>query len=147
MERSKELTDSAKKHSKFKIYLLNFKLTYNMNKDNINIPDSQLKEILAETKIKASENLKYRIMQQIETEKALSPQKVKNSIPLIGNMISIFGIMYALIALTGIGVYLTGGKNALESITFLLPVMLIASVCSIFWMISTYDDQRRSKQH
>ncbi|MDR2919071.1 MAG: hypothetical protein LBV72_06875 [Tannerella sp.] len=117
-----------------------------MDKDNINTPDSLLKEILADTKIKAGKNLKYRIMQQIETEKVFSPQKVKNSTPLIGNMFSIFGIMYALIAMIGIGVYLTGGKNALESITFLLPVTLVASVCSIFWMISTYDDQRRSKQ-
>lgn len=117
-----------------------------MDNDNINISDNQLKEILTETKIKAGENLKYRIMQQIETEKALAPQKTKNSIPLIGNMFSIFGIMYALIAVIGIGVYFTGGKNALESMTFALPVMLIASVCCIFWMISTFDDQRRSKQ-
>lgn len=146
MNRSKKLIDSAKDHSNFKIYLLNFKLTCNMDKDNINTPDSLLKEILADTKIKAGKNLKYRIMQQIETEKVFSPQKVKNSTPLIGNMFSIFGIMYALIAMIGIGVYLTGGKNALESITFLLPVTLVASVCSIFWMISTYDDQRRSKQ-
>ena len=64
-----------------------------MDNDNINISDNQLKEILTETKIKAGENLKYRIMQQIETEKALAPQKTKNSIPLIGNMFSIFGIM------------------------------------------------------
>jgi len=115
--------------------------------DKINIKEDIFRDIFAGTKIKTGENLKYRIMQQIETEKSLSSKKVKNSIPLIGNMLSVFGVMYILIALTGIGVYLTGGKGALESITFFLPVMLIALVCNIFWMISTYDDQRRSKQH
>lgn len=119
-----------------------------MDKDNnINAKNDKFRDIFAGTKIKAGENLKYRIMQQIETEKSLSPQKAKNSIPLISNMLSVFGIMYALIAATGIGVYLTGGKDAIESMTFLLPVMLIASICNIFWLISVYDDRRRSKQH
>lgn len=113
----------------------------------MNTQDEQLKKILAGTKLKAGENLKYRIMRQIETEKALSPRKVKNSAPLVNNMLSVFGVMYALIAIVGIGVYLTGGISDLKSLTFLLPVLLIAFVCSIFWMISTYDDRRRSKQY
>lgn len=119
-----------------------------MDKDNkMNAKDDKFRDIFAGTKIKAGENLKYRIMQQIETEKSLSPQKAKSSIPLIGNMLSIFSIMYALIVATGIGVYLTEGKDALASMTFLLPVMFIALVCNIFWMISVYDDRRRSKQN
>lgn len=108
--------------------------------------DDKFRNLLSGTRIKASENLKFRIMQQIETEKALSREKKPDSRPLIGNMLSIFGIMYALIALVGLGVYFSGGKSALESVTFFIPVILIGSVCSMFWMISAYDDRRRSKQ-
>lgn len=115
--------------------------------DKINIKEDIFRDILAGTKIKAGENLKYRIMQQIETEKALSPQKIKNNAPLIGNMFSILGIMYAIIAMIGIGVYMTQGKSAMESMTILLPVALVVSICSVFWLISVYDDRRRSKQH
>ena len=114
---------------------------------NENIKDDKFRDIFAGTKIHAGENLKYRIMQQIETEKALSPQKVKSSIPLIGNMLTVFGVMYALIAVIGIGIYMSEGKNVLESISFLLPVFLVILICSIFWMISVYDDRRRSRQH
>lgn len=108
--------------------------------------DDGFREPLSSTKMKARENLKFRIMQQIETEKALSQKKKTDTSPLIGNMLSVFGVMYALIAIVGLGVYFSGGKSALESVTFFIPVILIASVCSMFWMISTYDDRRRSKQ-
>lgn len=117
-----------------------------MEKNDINMHDDKFSELLSGTKMKAGVNLKFRIMQQIETEKALSRKKKTDTSPLIGNMLSIFGIMYALIAIVGLGVYFSGGKNALESVTFFIPIILIASVCSMFWMISTYDDRRRSKQ-
>lgn len=117
-----------------------------MNKQNKPLPDDPFKDLLSGTRLKAGENLKYRIMQQVETEKALLPQKVKSNRPLVSSMFSTFGVMYLLIAMIGFGVYLTGGQSALESAAFFLPVILIASVCSFFWMISAYDDRRRSKQ-
>lgn len=109
------------------------------------LQDDKLKELLAGTDIKAGENLKFRVMQQIETETALLPKKVKSSRLLIGNTIISFGIIYILIVITGLSVFFTGGKEALESVTFFAPVIMIASAGSIFWMISTYDDRRRSK--
>ncbi|MFV0419801.1 MAG: hypothetical protein ACK5KT_13855 [Dysgonomonas sp.] len=117
-----------------------------MKKDDINMHEDKFSEFLSGTKMKAGENLKFRIMQQIETEKALSKNKKVDTSPLIGNMLSIFGVMYVLIAIVGVSIYFSGGKSALESVTFFIPVILIASVCSMFWMISTYDDRRRSKQ-
>lgn len=116
-----------------------------MNKKDLNKEDALFKEILSGTKMKAGENLKFRIMQQIQTETALSRKKKEASRPLIGNMFSIFGVMYALIVAVGLGVYFMGGVSALESLLFFLPVILIASVCGMFWMISAYDDRRRSK--
>mgnify|MGYP001065181764 CR=1 FL=1 len=118
-----------------------------MDNKNITKEDAIIKELLSGTKMKAGENLKFRIMQQIETEAALSrKQKVSaQPVSVLKNMLSIFGVMYALIALVAVGTFLIGGKEALESITFFTPVIMIASVCGIFWMISAYDDRRRSK--
>ena len=116
-----------------------------MNKKDINKEDALFKEILSGTKMQAGENLKFRIMQQIQTEAAFSRKKKTVASPQIGNMFSIFGVMYALIVVVGLGIYFMGGKSALESVLFFLPVILIASVCGMFWMISTYDDRRRSK--
>ncbi len=117
-----------------------------MDKKNINLQDEKLKELFSGTKIKADEKLKFRIMQQIETEKNLIPKKSPSSRPIVKNMLSIFGIMYALIALVGLALYTKGGESALNSLTFFLPVILICCVCSVFWMLSNYDDYRRSRQ-
>lgn len=108
--------------------------------------DDKLKELLSGTKMKAGENLKYRIMQQIQTEQALQQKARKVTRPAVGNMLSIFGIMYALIALVGVGTYFVVGESMLKSVAFFLPIILIASVCAMFWMISSYDDNRRNRQ-
>ena len=119
-----------------------------MNRDNEKIQDDKIKEILALSKIKAGENLKYRIMQQIETESVLSVKKSKgrNLMPLIGNSVIIMGIMHALVIMVAIGFYFMGGVESLNSFTFFMPVIMISLVCSMFWMISIYDDKRRFKK-
>jgi len=117
-----------------------------MNKNNIEMQDDRIKELLSGTKIKAGENLKFRIMHQIEAEQALARKKVKSPRPAIINMMSILGVMYMLVVVAGLVVYFSGGKDALESIKFFAPVILIASACGIFWGISAFDDNRRSKQ-
>ena len=119
-----------------------------MDKNEMERQDEQIRLLFSGTKIKAGENLKYRIMQQIETESVLIGKKSKGKslMPLVWNMLSVFGVMYALIALVAAGVYFTGGKSALESITFLIPVVFIASICGFFLMISVFDDRRRSRK-
>jgi Trk-type K+ transport system membrane component len=106
-----------------------------------NMQDDKLKDLLAGTNVKAGENLKYRIMQQIETEKALSRKKVRSSRPLVGNTITTLGIIYILIAIVGTSAFFTGGKE----VSFFASSILIASAGSIFWMISVFDERRRSK--
>lgn len=115
------------------------------DKNNKMKTDDELKRLLSGTKIKASENLKYRIMQQIETEQALSRKEAKSSRPVIGSMLSIFGIMYALIAVIGIAIYSSAGSNALISSTFLLPVVFISSICGLYWLITVFDERRKAK--
>ena len=119
-----------------------------MNNENMKMQDDKIREFFSESKIKAGENLKYRIMQQIETESAFAAKKSKSKamMPLIGNTVLVFFVMYMLIILTGVGVYLTGGMEAMNSLTFFVPVIMISLVCSMFWMISVYDDKRRFKQ-
>ena len=119
-----------------------------MDKENIKMQDDNLREILSLSKIKAGENLKYRIMQQIETESVLSAKKLKskNLMPLIVNSFLIFGIMYALVVFVTIGVFVFGGVESFTSLTFLSLIVMISLVCSIFWMISIFDDRRRLKQ-
>lgn len=117
-----------------------------MKKNDIDKQDDKLKELLSGSGMKASENLKFRIMHQIEAEKSLSRKEKPDTRPFITNMFSIFGVMYLLIAIVGLTVYFMGGKSALESVVFFVPVILIASVCAMFWLISAYDDRRHSKQ-
>lgn len=114
--------------------------------DKNKIQADKFRELLANTKVEAGDNLKFRIMQQIETEKALSPHKVKSSVPLLKNMLSIFGVMYALIAIVLLAVYVMYGKAALESFSLSLIVIAIASVCSVFGMLTLFDEKRRNKQ-
>lgn len=106
--------------------------------------DEELKRLLSGTKMKASENLKYRIMQQIETENALSRKKAKSR-PVFGSMFSIFGIMYALIAVVGIAIYTSAGSDALFSSTFFFPAIFISSICGLYWLITVFDDRRKVK--
>ena len=111
------------------------------------LQDDNIKEILSFSKIKASENLKYRIMQQIETESVFSAKKSESMsiVPLIRNFLLKFGIMYVFVVLAAIGVYFMGGIEFLSSPVFFAPVIMISLVCSVFWMISFFDDKRHIK--
>jgi ABC-type polysaccharide/polyol phosphate export permease len=117
-----------------------------MDSKKINPPADPLRTLLSGTKLKADVNLKYRIMQRIETERSLTgqPSGNKSIMPLMRTVLSVFGVMYALIAFVAAGVFFAGGERALASVSFFLPVLLIASVCGLFLMISVFDDRRRS---
>lgn len=117
-----------------------------MKKENLNISDEQFRKLLSGTQEKASENLKFRIIQQIETEKSLTRKKTKNSDSVFANMLPIFGVMYALIAIVIGGVYYTSGQDAILSTNVLMTIIAITSICSIFWLVSVYDDKRRNKR-
>ncbi|MBF0761504.1 hypothetical protein IR148_10655 [Dysgonomonas mossii] len=125
--------------------LMNNNKKYKYN--DMNMQDDKIRELLSGTRMKASDNLKYRIMHQIEAERALMHEKskVQSSSPFIGNMFAIFGVMYALIAIVALVVYFAAGKDALQSAMFFAPILLIASACGMFGFISVYDDRRRSK--
>lgn len=108
-----------------------------------NKQDIQFRKILSETKQAASSNLKWRVLQQIETEKSLARKKTKNSSSVIVLTLSVFGAMYAILALIGISSYLLYGIKGIESTSTLILAGLVASVCSTFWLISIWDEKRK----
>ena len=119
-----------------------------MDKDKINKQDDDLRRLFAGTAVRAGENLKYRIMQQIETESVLAGKKAasKNVVSSIRGMLSVMGIMYVLIFFVCIGFYVTVGVEALSSLEFLIPVIMISAVCCVFLIITSLDDKRHYKQ-
>ena len=109
-----------------------------------------IREMMQTAKTKAPEKLKYRIMQQIETEKALTPSK-ENSRKESGNILkefgSIFGTMYAVLAVMIAATYFLFGREYLLSPQFLGTVLLVASVFSLLWLIARLDSHLRKKKN
>lgn len=111
--------------------------------------DKKFREMLASTKIEAPENLKHRIMLQIETEKAFVPQNVEPKTEtgnILKEMGAIFGIMYAVLAAMVAGAYFLFGKAFLLSPRFLGAAILVASIFSLLWLISRLDSHLREKK-
>lgn len=112
------------------------------DKNNIPNQDDLMRQMMQTTKQKAPKNLKYRIMQQIETENALTRKKVpvkKEQGRILRELIGIFGVMYAVLMAVVGGAYFLKGKDFVLSPEFLWMVVLIAFVFSVFWLISRLD--------
>ena len=119
-----------------------------MKESNINKRKEELwmKSMIESSRKEPSENLSYRIMHQIETEKALSPTKPK-TIKQIENSLNdfwnVFGLMYLVLFLVGGYFYLQGGREALFSETFIWTGVTISSVFSLYFLIITFDNSRQ----
>ena len=116
-----------------------------------NLSEEELmRELIRYGKTPAPENLKYRIMQQIQTEQAL---KSRQEFPtqrrrenIWGEFKTIFGIMYAVLAVIVAGTFFLKGKEFFLSTQFWNIVIVVASVFSIFWMITCLDSHLREKK-
>lgn len=117
------------------------------NKNNRNKDDHKLKSLFSESKIQASENLKYRIMQQIETEAAIKGIRKKEKIinSQIRNIITVAVVMYILIVLSALFTYFYFGEKGLTSPYFLMTISFIVIVSVTFGMIGYFDGKLRSK--
>jgi type IV secretory pathway VirB2 component (pilin) len=112
--------------------------------------EEQMRELIRYGKTPAPENLKYRIMQQIQTEQAL---KSRQEFPtqrrrenIWGEFKTIFGIMYAVLAVIVAGTFFLKGKEFFLSTQFWNIVIVVTSVFSIFWMITCLDSHLREKK-
>jgi hypothetical protein len=111
--------------------------------------DEKIRQMLLSAKMGAPENLKHRIMQQIETEKAFAPQSVepkKEPGNMLKEMGSIFGTMYVVLAAMVAGAYFLFGKEFLLSPRFLGAAILVGSIFSLLWLISRLDSLLREKK-
>lgn len=111
-------------------------------KRNKNLSDDQLKEMIRTTKGKAPQNLQYRIMQQIETERACTPSETtgkKESGNVIKDFGAIFGTMYAVLAVMIVIAYILFGSEYLLTPIFIGKSVLVASIFSLLWLISRLD--------
>lgn len=121
------------------------------NNNNNIMQDDKLKDLLSGTKIKAGENLKYRIMQQIQTENALVSQKKKEKkINIqIKTILTLIVVMYTLIlGIAGL-VYLSMGKDALFAPEFIMAATFITVITAVIGTISYIDTNLRvtKKRH
>lgn len=120
--------------------------------DNNNIhksDDELIRQMIQSAKQQAPENLKYRIMNQVETESALTrkaaPAKKRES-NVLKDFIGIFGVMYAVLAALIVGAYILKGKDFLLSSGFIWMVVLVASVFSLFWLMTRLETRLRNKK-
>lgn len=131
------------------------KMIIKMKKYTDQKEEDKIRQIISSSKMKAPENLKYRIMHQVEYEKALTPQnsaKNKASLKENGNvlkdLVSIFGVMYVLLAIVTIIAYFILGNLFYLSLEYWSTVSFVAFVFSFFWLISRLDAHlRRKKMH
>ena len=120
-----------------------------MKKNNITKEEERVRILMRETKEKAPNNLKHRIMHQIETENVVAPRKLKRS-KESGNVIrelgSIFGTMYAVLAGMIAAAYFIFGQEFLLSSEFIGASVFVAFVFSMLWLISQLDRRLRSRK-
>ena len=122
-----------------------------MKKNNKQLDSDELwiKSMMEQTKKEPSENLSYRIMHQIETEKVLAGNKEqlsKDKGDVLIDLRNIFGLMYLVLLFAGLFYYLQGGKEALLADTFLWTCVTISSAFSLFFLVSTADNLLRKRK-
>ena len=107
-----------------------------------------MKSMMESARKEPTENLSYRIMHQIETEQALTRAKPKVSKQRASSPIldlRIFGLMYLVLLIAGGYFYLQGGKEALLTNTFMWTCIIISSIFSFYFLITTIDNSLRTK--
>ena len=121
---------------------------------NIDKDDALIRSLLQTNRQQAPANLKYRILQQIETEKAIisdKPLPQKASRNVMREFFTIFGIMYAALALLIGTAYLTGGYALIRSSQFIWTIILVAFIFSLIWFMIGLDaflrERNRNRSH
>ncbi len=120
-----------------------------MNEKNNLDNDGLIRRMLQSSKLSAPENLKHRIMHQIESEKVLTPKRInpkRESIGMLTDFKSIFGTMYLLLFGLSVFTVIFGGTEALASTQFILLASLVSVVFVSFWGLTKLDVYLREKR-
>ena len=118
------------------------------NKDKRMDDKLWMKSMMESARKYPSENLSYRIMHQIETDQALIRVKPRVSKQRVSSPIldlRIFGLMYLVLFISGGYFYMQGGKEALLSDTFMWTCIMISSIFSFYFLMTTIDNSLRKK--
>lgn len=125
-----------------------------MNKYTEQKEDEKFSQLISSTKIMAPENLKYRIMHQIEYESVFTGEKtVKNkstnreNSSVLRDLGSIFGTMYAVFAIIAIVAYIIQGAEFYQTIEFWGSIAIVAVIFSFFWLFTRIDAYLKEKKH
>lgn len=124
-----------------------------MERNNKHNEEESIKKMFESSKIKASEKLKYRIMHQIEAEKALTQKESQNKVltkesteSVLKDFTSIFGIMYAVLAVIIATAYFLQGKEFMQSPQLWSSIIFVGFVFSLLWLISRLDANIKEKK-
>ena len=113
-----------------------------------NRADETVRRLMQSAQKKAPDNLKFRIMHQIETEAALSKKqesvKTNQQHPL-KSFWSIFGVMYAIIALILGFAYFTKGADHLLSKEIIGAVVFVSFLFACYWLMTKVEELYRKK--
>ena len=123
------------------------------NKDERMDDKLWMKSMMESARKYPSENLSYRIMHQIETDQALIRVKPRVSKPRVSKQrvsspildLRIFGLMYLVLFISGGYFYMQVGKEALLSDTFMWTCIMISSIFSFYFLMTTIDNSLRKK--
>lgn len=125
-----------------------------MNKYKEQKEDEKIGKLISSAKMKAPENLKHRIMHQIEYESVLSGDKNikkksanRENGSVIRDLGSIFGSMYAVFAVIAIVSYYILGAEFYQSAEFWGVIALVAVIFSFFWLFTRIDAHVKEKEH
>lgn len=108
--------------------------------------DKELKDKLLLSKLKADDNLKDRIIHQINAEQALIPKRPKSANVAKEDYFYIFGIMYVFILVLGAYFYMRTDGNPMESNVFIYSAIMVAGLFSMHWFLTVFMNYKKVKQ-
>ncbi len=120
-----------------------------MKKRDVSSEEEAIRVLMQGARLKAPEYLKYRVMHQLEAEKAVAPRAKKGSEEsgsVLRDLGTIFGIMYALLAVMVVVAYILFGGQFLLSTEFVGAALLVVFVFSMLWLIAQLDRRVQAKR-
>lgn len=120
-----------------------------MDKTKHTQEDAIIRKVIRSAKHQAPESLQYRIMQQIETEKSLTPQRSKKPISKrddLPDFRGILGTMYLLLFFLSLSTIIVGGVEAMLSRQYILTALLIVTSLLAFWGLTRLETRLRKRK-
>ena len=117
------------------------------NQDNINLEDKQLRRLFENTKIEADKNLKFRIMQQINTESILVKSRNQASTSSMRSTVVTLCITVTLLIIGASFAYFGSDLKGIASTDlFFNYIIPICSILSFLALIFALDAKVRDRK-